>query len=179
MLISDVPPTASLDVLSAELATAARDRRLATYLDQPVRIGALSVTAAHPFSVVDVDELVNADSLGAAAPIDGWRYLLEVNQRPVALATVDIDPAGRHRFGGIGTGPAVSSVVYAVHIAEALLQARPGDFQFDARDVPAVHTVVLRVTDRAGEARHSSRSAWRQHCTPHGSTAARRCSRRC
>jgi hypothetical protein len=126
------------------------DGRLAAYLDQRVRVDMLSVTAPHPFFVLDVDDVVagGSDERGPAAPFAGWRYLLEVNQRVVALATTEVNAKGKHRYGGIGTGPAVSSVVYAVHIAEALLRDRPGEFRFTAIDVPAVHTVLLQVGDR-------------------------------
>lgn len=149
MLVNEAPARASMDVLSRELSAAAADGRLTSYLDQPSRIDKLTVTAPHPYFVLDVDDLPEKD-LTPPDAYAGWRYLLEVNRRVVALVTTTIDAGGVHRFGGVGTGPAVTSVVYAVHVADELLKGRPEEFRLAAVDVPAVHTVLLRVADPSG-----------------------------
>jgi hypothetical protein len=149
MLVNEVPARASMAVLSRELSAAAADGRLTSYLDQPSRIDKLTVTAPHPYFVLDVDDLPEKN-LTPPDAYAGWRYLLEVNRRVVALVTTTIDAGGVHRFGGVGTGPAVTSVVYAVHVADELLKGRPEEFRLAAVDVPAVHTVLLRVADPSG-----------------------------
>jgi hypothetical protein len=150
MLVNSDPPGGSVDVLSEELTAAALDGRLNEYLDQPVRLETLSVTAPHPFSVVDAGALLDDVDAPLVVRGSGWRYLLEVNHRPVALATTVLDADGNHRYGGIGTGPAVSAVVYAIHIADELLKNTPDDFRIAALDVQAVHSVLLQAADADG-----------------------------
>jgi hypothetical protein len=152
MLVNDIPPSGSLDVLATELAEARADGRLSAYLDQSPRIDTLSVTAPHPYFVLDVEDLPDDDRVPVLARCAGWRYLLEVNGRVVALATTSVDEdEGVHRFGGVGTGPAVSSVVWAVHIADGLLRDRPGDYTIAAHDYPALHFVMFQVSSTDGE----------------------------
>ena len=151
MLVRSDPPRESIDVLARELTGALRDGRLAKYLDQPVRFDRLTASAPHPFYILDIDD-IPADDVSPSNPrLRGWRYLLEVNHRPVAVATTAIDDAGLHHFEGIATGPAVSLVVFAVHVADELLRRRPESFRMIALDVPAVHTVLLQVFDSSGE----------------------------
>jgi hypothetical protein len=150
MLVNSDPPGGSVDVLSEELTAAALDGRLNEYLDQPVRLETLSATAPHPFSVVDAGALLDDVDAPLVVRGSGWRYLLEVNHRPVALATTVLDADGNHRYGGIGTGPAVSAVVYAIHIADELLKNTPDEFRIAALDIPAVHSVLLQAADADG-----------------------------
>ena len=151
MLVRSDPPRESIDVLARELTGALQDGRLAKYLDQPVRFDRLTASAPHPFYILDIDD-IPADDVSPSNPrLRGWRYLLEVNHRPVAVATTAVDDAGLHHFEGIATGPAVSLVVFAVHVADELLRRRPESFRMIALDVPAVHTVLLQVFDSSGE----------------------------
>lgn len=152
MLVNTTPARDSVAVLARELSVAAADGRLAAYLDQPVRLDTLSVTAPHPVFVLDIDDLSDGDLDPRGASFAGWRYLLEVNHRVVALATTTVDADGVHRFGGIGTGPAVVSMVYAVHLADQLLQTAPEDFHIIAIDVPALHIFLLQVSSNESSA---------------------------
>jgi hypothetical protein len=151
MLVKTDPPRASVTALARELTSAIQDGRLARYLDQPVRYDQLTASAPHPFYILNVDD-IPADDVTPVNPDrpSGWRYLLEVNRRPVAVATTALDDDGVHHFEGIATGPAVTLVVYAVHIADELLRRRPESFVMAAIDVPAVHTVLLQVADTEG-----------------------------
>jgi hypothetical protein len=151
MLVNSDPPRGSVDALAQELTFAVEDGRLAKYLDQPVRFDRLTASAPHPFYILDVDDIPADDITPSDSRFRGWRYLLEVNRRPVAIATTAIDVDGTHHFEGIATGPAVSLVVYAIHVADELLRRRPEAFRMAAIDVPAVHTVLLQVFDAAGE----------------------------
>lgn len=146
MLVISEPPRESLDVLAAELSAANADGRLAAYLEQPTRLEALTATAPHRLYVLDVDDLT-ADDDASVARYSGWRYLLEVNRRVVAIATTVLDEAGRHTFGGIATGPAVASVVFAVHVAEELLSTEEENFEIAAIDALAVHFVTLQLSN--------------------------------
>jgi hypothetical protein len=150
MLVNSDPPRGSVDVLSAELTAAALDGRLNYYLDQPVRLETLSATAPHPFAVVDAAAILDDVDAPLVVRGSGWRYLLEVNHRPVALATTVTDAEGNHRYGGIGTGPAVSVVVYAIHVADELLKNTTDEFRIAAVDIPAVHSVLLQAADTDG-----------------------------
>jgi hypothetical protein len=123
---------------------------LVKYLDQPVRFDRLSATAPHALFVLDAKDIPDDDVTPFDARLSGWRYLLEVNHRPVAIATTAIDDNGNHRFEGIATGPAVSLVVYAVHVADEQLRRRPRDFKMVAVDVPALHTLFLQFADAEG-----------------------------
>jgi hypothetical protein len=151
MLVRTDPPRGSIDALAQELTFAVEDGRLARYLDQPVRFDRLTASAPHPFYIVDVDEIPGDDVTPSNAHLRGWRYLLEVNRRPVAIATTAIDADGFPHFEGLATGPAVSLLVYAIHVADELLRRRPEAFTMAAVDVPAVHTVLLQVFDSSGE----------------------------
>jgi hypothetical protein len=154
MLVNDTPPSGSVDVLVAELTEAADDGRLSAYLDQSAEVDALTVTAPHPYFVLDVEDLPHDDTVPFPGRYAGWRYLLEVNGRVVALVTTSFDEVtGVHSFGGVGTGPAVSSVVFAVHIADGLLRDRSDDYTMAALDYPALHLVLLRVCSKAGNER--------------------------
>jgi hypothetical protein len=145
MLVNSEPPRGSLDALAAELSSANADGRLAAYLEQPTRLDALTATAPHRLYVLDVEDLT-ADDDASVAQYRGWRYLLEVNRRAVAIATT-LDEAGRHSFGGIATGPAVGSVVFAVHVADALVPVGEENFMIAAIDIPALHLVLLQVSN--------------------------------
>lgn len=151
MLVRTDPPQESVDALARELTFAVEDGRLAKYLDQPVRFDRLTASAPHPFYTLDVDEVPSDDVAPSDARYRGWRYLLEANRRPVAVATTAIDDDGIHCFEGIATGPAVGLIVHAVHVADELLRRRPEPFRMAAVDVPAVHTVLLQVFDTSGE----------------------------
>jgi hypothetical protein len=151
MLVRTDPPRGSVDALAQELTFAIEDGRLAKYLDQPVRFDRLTASAPHPHYILNIDEVPADDVTPSASRLRGWRYLLEVNRRPVAIATTAIDEDGIHRFEGISTGPAVSLVMYAVHVADELLRRRPEAFRMAAIDVPAVHTVLLQVYDADGQ----------------------------
>ena len=151
MLVRSEPSQESVDALASELTGALQDGRLARYLDQPVRFDRLTASAPHPFYILDVDEIPTDDVTPSDPQLRGWRYLLEVDDRPVAIATTAIDDAGGHHFEGIATGPAVGLVVYAIHIADELLRHRPDPFRMAAIDVPAVHTVLLQLFDDTGE----------------------------
>ena len=118
MLVNTKPPRESVRILGRELTAAAADGRLAYYLDQPVRAEALSASAPHPFFVIDAGTVVAEGVVPTTAQHSGWRYVLEVDHRAVALATTVTDADGNHRYGGIGTGPAVSAVACAVHVAD-------------------------------------------------------------
>jgi hypothetical protein len=150
MLTNAAPPRASLDVLSAELTAAARDGRLDVYLDQRVTLSALSVTAAHPLFALDIEAISADDDAPPASRLTAWRYLLEVDRRVVAQVSTVVDPAGSHHFGGIGTGPPVTSLVYAVHILDALLGAELTEFTFGGLDVAALHAGLLQASDANG-----------------------------
>jgi hypothetical protein len=151
MLVRTDPPRGSVDALAQELTFAVKDGRLARYLEQPVRFDRLTASAPHPYYILDIDDILADDVTPARSSLRGWRYLLEVSRRPVAIATTALDSAGVHHFEGIATGPAVSLVVYAVHVADELLSRRPEPFTMAAIDVPAMHTVLLQVFDDSGE----------------------------
>jgi hypothetical protein len=152
MLVNDTPPSGSVDVLATELAAAVADGRLSAYVDQSVEIDQVTLSTPHPYYVLDADDLPDDDALPVVGRYAGWRYLLEVNGRVVGLATTSVDEDRElHRFGGIGMGPVVSSVVFAVHIADGLLRDRPGGYTIAALDYPAVHLVVLQVCPVDGE----------------------------
>jgi hypothetical protein len=146
MLVNSEPPLGSLDALAAELSSADADGRLAAYLEQPTRLDALTATAPHRLYVLDVEDLT-ADDDASVARYSGWRYLLEVNRRAVAIATTVLDEAGRHSFGGIATGPAVASVVFAVHVADELLRTEEENFVIAAIGVPALHLMLLQLSN--------------------------------
>jgi hypothetical protein len=146
-LVNVDPPQESVRVLGDELTTAAIDGRLTYYLDQPVRLDAVTATAPHAFFVMDADAIMDDDP---AAYYSGWRYLIEINRRPVAIANTVVDLDGNHSYGGIGTGPAVSAVVYAVHVADELLRDTSAEFMIAAIEVPALHIVLLQVTATDG-----------------------------
>jgi hypothetical protein len=152
MLVKTDPPRASVNSLVRELRSAVKEGRLAKYLEQPVRADRLTASAPHPFYILNIDD-IPADDAPPSDPRrpNGWRYLLEVNRRPVAVATTALDADGVHHFEGIATGPAVSLVVYAIHVADELLRLRPEAFRMAAIDIPAVHTVLLQVFDPTGE----------------------------
>ena len=99
MLVNSEPPRGSLDALAAELSSANADGRLAAYLEQPTRLDALTATAPHRLYVLDVDDLTDDDD-ASAARYSGWRYLLEVNRRAVAIATTVLDEAGAAQLRG-------------------------------------------------------------------------------
>jgi hypothetical protein len=145
MLVNSDPPRGSLDALATELSSANADGRLAAYLEQPTRLDALTATAPHRLFVLDVDDLTEDDD-SSAARYCGWRYLLEVNRRAVAIATV-VDEEGRHSFGGIATGPAVASVVFAVHVVDELVPKGDENFTIAAIDIPTLHLVLLQVSN--------------------------------
>jgi hypothetical protein len=154
MLVRTDPPQESVDALARELTLAVEDGRLGKYLDQPVRSDRLTASAPHPFYVLDINDISEDD----ATPLNsrhsgwrGWRYLLEVNRRPVAIATTAVDDEGLHHVEGIATGPAVGLVVYAVHVADELLRHQSEAFSMAAVDIPAAHTVLLKVSDWSGE----------------------------
>jgi hypothetical protein len=146
MLVNSEPPRGSLDALAAELSSASADGRLAAYLEQPTRLDALTATAPHRLFVLDVEDLTADDDASVARYI-GWRYLLEVNRRAVAIATTIVDEAGQHSFGGIATGPAVASAVYAVHVADELVPTGEENFAIAAIDIPALHLMLLQVSN--------------------------------
>jgi len=148
MLVNAVPPRQSVEVLGMEMAIAAADGRLAYYLDQPVLAETLTATAPHPFFVMDASTIAEDGVAPTAAQYAGWRYLLEVNRRAVALATIVVDEDGNHRYGGIGIGPAISAIVFAIHAADELLRSTSEDFTIAALEFYAVHTVLLRVANR-------------------------------
>jgi hypothetical protein len=150
MLVRSDPPQKSVDVLARELTDAVQDGRLAKYLDQPIRSNRLTASAPHAFLIIDAKDIPADDLTPFDARLAGWRYLLEVNHRPVAIATTAIDDDGAHHFEGITTGPAVSVVVYAVHVADELLKRRSSPFKMVAVDVPALHTVFLQLADAEG-----------------------------
>jgi hypothetical protein len=147
MLVRTDPPRESVEALARELTFAVEDGRLAKYLDQPVRVDRLTASAPHPFYTLDVDEVPADDVAVSNSRFRGWRYLLEVNRRPVAVATTAVDDSGVHHFEGIATGPAVGMVVYAIHVADELLRNQSQEFTMAAIEVPAVHATVLQVLD--------------------------------
>ena len=104
-----------------------------------------SSTAPHRLYVLDVDDLT--DDERPSPRYRGWRILLEVNRRAVAIATTVLDQAGRRSFGGIATGPAVASVVFAMHVADELVRTEEENFVIAALDIPALHLVLLQLSN--------------------------------
>jgi hypothetical protein len=118
MLVLTDPPRQSVDALARELTYAVQDGRLAKYLDQPVRSDRLTASAPHPFYTLDVDEIPVDDVTPSNARFRGWRYLLEVNRRPVAIATTATDVEATHHFEWNANGPDVGLEVNEVKIAD-------------------------------------------------------------
>ena len=147
MLVNHEPPPGSLDVLAAELSSASADGRLPAYLEQPTRLDALTATAPHRLYVLDVDDLTERRLV--RRPVQ--RVAVSARGQPAARSPSRrlVDEAGQHSFGGIATGPAVASVVYAVHVADALCPRQGTRTSTIAaiEHIPTLHLVLLQVSN--------------------------------
>lgn len=93
---------------------------------------------AHPLQmyVIGLGDL--AGGLARARPV-AWRYLVQHDSGPVALAETVRDDAGGHVFSQLNYGPFVAGTAAALEAAGR----EPGDAEVRLLHLPAVHLIAV------------------------------------
>ncbi len=104
----------------------------------PGRAGA--PTRPHQVYTLGLDDLRTGQSLSAARPTS-WRYLVERDDRPVALGETQIRTSGEHAFAQLNYGPFVRGTAEALGVAEQY--AAQGDADVRLLHIPALYPQAL------------------------------------
>ena len=113
--------------------------------DRPEVVGDdLELRSPHQVFVLGLRDLIEAEGLQAARPV-GWRFVVEHQERPVALADTFLDEAGRHVLGQVNYGHFVAGTAQAFEVART--SSGPGDVaDVELLQVPALHLLMLRIS---------------------------------
>jgi hypothetical protein len=99
----------------------------------------LRLTHPQPVYVLGLDDLREGRDLQSARHT-GWRYLVEGDERPLALARTIVSPDGVHQFASLNYGPFVAGTREAIRAAE---QMTIPDSDLRVLEVPALYLVSL------------------------------------
>jgi len=99
-----------------------------------------ALTRPHQVYTLGLNDLQAGQSLSAARPTS-WRYLVERDDRPVALGETAIRASGKHAFAHLNYGPFVRGTAEALGAAEQY--AAQGDADVRLLHIPALYLQAL------------------------------------
>jgi hypothetical protein len=145
------PPPGVLEELRNTLNAFARRERFRTPALSRARADRLTLTAPHPVYVLGLQDIVEGRGLGEARLV-GWRYLIELDRRPIASADVLAGLGGRPpKFSQFNEGPFVDSTAAAIDALQEQSEVREAPFQLRSLQVPALYVVSLWLAGQGGQ----------------------------
>jgi hypothetical protein len=138
------PPIAAEKAVHSMLGrlVAADDAALVPAL-QSASLSSLAISTPHRVAVLELDRILNGDSLRSAAQKKGWRFLVHNGANVIATINTSVGRKGKHQFGHITEGPFVAGTEQAIRRAEALEAVQNGRFELLLLQAPAIHVVAL------------------------------------
>ncbi|MEU5432931.1 hypothetical protein AB0G73_06080 [Streptomyces sp. NPDC020719] len=111
-----------------------------------VPAGADELRLAHPLQMYVIGLADLPGGLAGARPV-AWRYLVQHESGPVALAETVRDEAGGHVFSQLNYGPFVAGTAAALDAAGR----EPGDAEVRLLHLPAVHLIAVWLHGEASD----------------------------
>jgi len=144
------PPSESVAALRDTLTTMGQGNQFSSELLRNADPDELALTKPHQVYTLGLDDLRAGQPLSAARPTS-WRYLVERDDRPVALGETHLKPSGEHAFAQLNYGPFVPGTAQALDVAEQYVAQ--GDARIRFLHIPALYlqAVWLHSQSQASE----------------------------